>query len=365
MVSALILGWVLGTTVAAGPDAVKPPDLAAYQAAKAKAGRDADAHVALALWCEAHGMAAEKSKHLARAVLFDPSNAKARGLLGYVQHDGRWMRPEEVSKAVEESPESQALFREYIGRRTRTRDTADDQNKLARWCDQHGLTQQATAHYHRVIQLDPGRDLAWKHLGFKKVKGRWVKPEILAAQKAEYEAQAKADKYWKPKLEHLKRRPLRPRQGEEGRGDGGRSRDRRPARRADGVDGLRPAARASAASRARRFSGRSRGAGASQALAMMAVFSPVANIRSEASQLLSRRDPREFARLLAGLIQDEIKYKKKNVAGPGTQGELLVEGKDANVKRLYTPLQRPQLDARRSDRRRCISACSSWTGHLA
>ena len=108
MVSAMLVGFALVVAGAAEPEAAKPAeaDQAAYESARAAAGRDADAHVALALWCEAHGMAAEKATHLARAVLLDPSHARARGLLGYVKHDGKWMRPEEVSKAVEDSPEA-------------------------------------------------------------------------------------------------------------------------------------------------------------------------------------------------------------------------------------------------------------------
>ena len=53
-------------------------DLTGYQARK-KAGRDAKAQVRLALWCEAHGLTAERLKHLSLAVLYDPANALARG----------------------------------------------------------------------------------------------------------------------------------------------------------------------------------------------------------------------------------------------------------------------------------------------
>ncbi|APW59070.1 polymorphic toxin-type HINT domain-containing protein [Paludisphaera borealis] len=348
MVSALVLGWALGVAGVSEPEAAKPPgpDMAAYEAAKASAGRDADAHVALALWCEAHGMPAEKATHLARAVLIDPSHAKARGLLGYVKHEGKWLRPEEVSRAVEDSPESQALFREYLGRRTQARDKADDQYKLAKWCEEQGLAQQATAHYHRVLELDPGRDSAWKHLGFKKVSGQWVKPEIVAAQKAEREAQAKADKFWKPKLEKLK--------------DALSGRDKAKKAKAEAEKSLAAivdpravpmvwAVFARGDERWQRVAvgvfSQIEGPVASRALAMTAVFSPVANTRSEASQMLTRRDPRDFARLLVGLLGDEIKFKQKKVAGPGSQGELLVEGKEANVKRLYTPLQAPSLES--------------------
>ncbi len=37
------------------------------------------AHVRLALWCESHGFDAERMKHLAMAVLYDPSHALRAG----------------------------------------------------------------------------------------------------------------------------------------------------------------------------------------------------------------------------------------------------------------------------------------------
>jgi len=342
MVSAWLLGLALGIAGDVKAEAPTPSaaDSAAYQAAKIAVGRDADAHVRLALWCESRGMTAERTALLTRAVLLDPSNAKARGLLGFVQHEGKWLRPEEVTRAVEESPERRAVFQEYLERRTEARDRADDQYKLALWCEERGLTQQMTAHLHRVVELDPGRDGAWRRLGYKKVSGRWVNPEVEAAVQAEREAQGEADKLWGPKLEKIKRALS--------------GRDK--ARKAEAVEELsqisdpraapsvwRVFARGGEASQrlAAEVLGRIEGPEASRPLAMLAVFSPFPDVRSDAAQLLSRRDPREFAALLAGLIRDEIKYKKKDVDGPGSPGELFVEGKEANVRRLYTPLRPP------------------------
>ena len=72
-----------------GPDQSPPcanpapnADLATYQSMQAKAGRDPAAHIRMALWCEQHGLNAEKMKHLALAVLKDPQNTLARGLMG-------------------------------------------------------------------------------------------------------------------------------------------------------------------------------------------------------------------------------------------------------------------------------------------
>ena len=88
---------MLEPSEAAAERRAEPEAMAAYEAARARAGRDADAHVRLALWCEAHGLEAERLKHLAIAVLADPSHATARGLMGLVAYRGDWRSPEAVS----------------------------------------------------------------------------------------------------------------------------------------------------------------------------------------------------------------------------------------------------------------------------
>src|SRR5262249_36874452 len=94
-----------------------------------------------------------------------------------------------------------ALMQEYLRRRARTSDKADDQWGLALWCEQHGLKDQAIVQYHAVLRRDPNREAAWKRLGFKKVGGHWITPERQAAQKQEAEQQHKANKHWKSLLE--------------------------------------------------------------------------------------------------------------------------------------------------------------------
>lgn len=81
LVSVLLSGLVLGfADPGVGPTA---EDRAAYTAEQAKVGRDAAAHVRLALWCESRGMMAERTRELSLAVLNQPGNAMARGLLAW------------------------------------------------------------------------------------------------------------------------------------------------------------------------------------------------------------------------------------------------------------------------------------------
>ena len=128
-------------------------------------------------------------KHLAIAVLSDPSHAAARGLLGLVAYRGGWRSPEAVSAQIGSDEAYAAALGSYNARRARMADSAEAHWKLALWCEQQGLEPEATAHLTRVVHLEPGREAAWKHLGYRKQGRRWVTDEQLAAEKAEAAAQ--------------------------------------------------------------------------------------------------------------------------------------------------------------------------------
>jgi tetratricopeptide (TPR) repeat protein len=354
-------GRVMGSTIflccallgVAGDDqkagALESSKRAAYNEAASRAGPDAASQVRLALWCEAHGFTAERLKHLGLAILADPASAIAHGLSGLVEYQGKWQRPDDIAKVVQDDPQRQARVKEYLERRAKTPERADDHQKLALWCEQNGLKDQAVAHFHQAIRLDPSREVAWKHLGYKKVGGRWQKPEVVQAQKHEEELQSHANKHWKPLLERWR--------------EGLASKDR--TRRASAEKGLAevtdpravpavwttfalgPADRQKVAVG---VLGQIDSPGSSRALAVLALSSRSANVRQHATQLLTRRDPRDFAPFLVGLLRDPIKYEMQKVRGPGSRGELLVKGKDANVKRIYSPLDTPNVAMLPTDR---------------
>jgi tetratricopeptide (TPR) repeat protein len=343
MISSILISGAILVGALAGDDVPKDrTDLEAYQAAAARAGHNSQAHVRLALWCEAHGLSAERVKQLALAVLYDPSDTLARGLCGLVSYQGKWKRPDEISKTVGDDPHQRERVRQYLERRAKTPDRADAQLALALWCEQNGLQQQATAHFHQVLRLDPSREIARKHLGFKKVGGHWIKPEKVALQKQEVESQKKANKHWQPLLEKYR--------------DGLVSKDK--SRRASAEKGLAevtdplavPAVWVTFAvgNSARQkvavtVLGQIDSPGASRALAMLAILSPSPEVRQIAIQSLRRRDPREFALLLIAMLRDPVKYEVKKVNGPGSPGELLIKQRDANVKRIYSPLAPPNV----------------------
>ncbi len=205
-------------------DPTPPNDITqTYQEARAKAGRSPEEQVRLALWCESHGLSAQRLNHLTLAVLADPKNLTARGLMGLILHEGRWQRPEVIADKAKADP----VLAEYQSKRLKAAYTADAQYLLGLWCDEHGLKEQAKAHLTAVIRLDPKREIAWKKLGYKKHEGRWATDAQLAAERADAEAQKAADRKWKPLLEKYKR-DARPRPGDARRGGRGRGRPSRP-----------------------------------------------------------------------------------------------------------------------------------------
>ena len=313
-------------------------DLLSYEKASTEAGRDAKAHVRLALWCESHGMTAERMKHLAMAVLYDPSNGLARGLMGLVAYQGKWARPDEVSRLSQDDPKHKAALKEYLQRRANTAETADGHLKLANWCEQNGLKQQANAHFHQVLKLDPSRDAAWKHLGYKKSAGHWIKPELVAASKARALAQQHADKHWKPILERY-------RSALQGKDATRRAHAEQALSRITDRDAVPMVwstfgrGDESMQRLAVQVLGQIDDASASRSLVLLAVFSGSATVRGEAVAALRRKDAREFASILIGMILEPVEFQVKQVAGPGQGGELFIKGQGSapNLKRLYSP----------------------------
>lgn len=335
LVSVLLSGLVLGfADPGVGPTA---EDRAAYTAEQAKVGRDAAAHVRLALWCESRGMMAERTRELSLAVLNQPGNAMARGLLGLVEYKGRWQRPESVAEKVEADVARATLMKEYLDRRAKAADTPDAQWKLALWCEENGLKAESIAHFRAVIRLDPGRESAWKHLGFKKVNGRWAREADLAAEKEAAATQKQADKHWRPILESTLRKLNSANASVRLSADESLSQITDPLAVPSLWATFAAKPNAERQALAVRTLGQIDAAGSSRALALLAVSGASAEVRRAATETLKRRDVREFADLLIALIRDPIKYEVDPVHGPNQSGSISIRGKKANIKRIYTP----------------------------
>ena len=331
----LSLAIACSALLAAAPEPEPADPRVAYRAAVASAGRDADAQVKLALWCEAHGLQAERFKHLALALLADPANAAARGLMGLVADAGKWRKPEAVAARIRADAELSAALAEYNSRRAKAPNTAEAQWKLALWCEGKGLKAEATAHLAAVVRLDPKREAAWRRLGYTKQKdGRWATAEQVAAARDEAEARRKADLHWRPLLEKLKGQLAKQAKRTEAEDRLAKLTDHRAVPMILRVFG---AGGEADQSRAAQLLGQIDAPAASRGLAMLAVFGKTPAVRAAAAQTLRGRDPREFAGVLIGLLRDPIKYQVRPVGGPGSPGALFVAGKKFDVQRLYSP----------------------------
>ncbi len=315
-------------------------DLKEYNQLKAVAGRDADSQVKLALWCEAHGLETERMKHLAIAVLANPSHTLARGLLGLVEYQGKWKRPDDLAKSLQNDVAHADLIAEYNGKRVQTPVAAVPQYKLGLWCEEKGLKDEARAHFATVVRLDPNHTDAWKKLGYKKSGNRWLTDAQASSIKVEKQAQERADKAWRPKLEKLRDSLAAKGNHEAAEKTLSEITDPRAVPMIWQVFVQKGQAHHP---RAVQLFGQIDAIEASRALATLAIFSPNTDARRRATETLRRRDAREYADLLITLLQDKIKYEVKHVGGPGSPGEIFVAGKKANFKRVYAPPGAPQV----------------------
>lgn len=318
-------------------------DRQVYESAAKLAGRDADAQARLAIWCEAHGMMTERARHLALAVLADPNHRVARGLLGQVEDNGKWRRPDQVAESVKANEPFAKAMAEYRAKRDRTPATADAHWKLALWCEANGLNAQAQSHLATVIRIDPSRAEAWKRLGYKKRDKQWMTDEQYAARKAEAEAQKKAEKFWLSRLANLKDDLAKPRKHDQAEDALIAVDDPRA------VSAVLRVFLISDPMKAVQLLGQIDATTASRALALIAVHSEASEVRRAATETLRRRDPREFADILISLLRDPIRYEVRPVGGPGSAGVLLIGGKQANLRRVYAPAPAPMIPLRPTD----------------
>ena len=145
--------------------------------------------------------------------------------MGLVAYQGKSAAPDEVSRKAQDDPGGRQVMQEYLpapGQDLRDGRGPVEAGPLVRAERVEGPGDRQS---HAVIRRDPSRKAAWKRLqAYKKVGGRWIKPEWQATQKHEMEQQNRANKHWKPILERMRERVVQPGQGassRRGRGQGG------------------------------------------------------------------------------------------------------------------------------------------------
>jgi hypothetical protein len=321
-------------------------ELATYEAARVQAGNDADAHVRLALWSELRGLDGLRSEELHRAIEIKPDHPTARRLQGQIlDKSGEWLTPTEaVNRAKAEVDRADALAR-YGIRRESIADTPQAHWQLAVWSDEAGLVAEARVHYRAVVRLDPAREEAWKKLGARKQAGQWVIPDRLAAEKTDAEARRKAESHWRPLLVKWKtwlKQTTRQAEVEAAFREMTDPMAVGSIVKVFGPGGPEDLAMAS------RLLGQVDAPSAARGLAWLAVFGSTDAVRQSAVEALAGRDPRECSGWLIAQLRNPIKYEVKPVGGPGSPGELYIEGKRLNTRNFYSA-PAPMLDFRPGD----------------
>jgi tetratricopeptide (TPR) repeat protein len=357
MVHATVL--FTGLLIAVAGDAPNAShDLRTYEALKAKAGKDSQAQVKLALWCEAHGLTAERVKHLAQAVLSDPKDVTARGLLGLVAFGGRWESADKIGERVKADAQRAAKLAEYEGRRAKlaekeagvrkaeerykalgqpeaayavrlkaNHDLAQVHAGLGLWCQRQGLKPEAMAHFTTAVHLDPSRDSSWRNLGCVKRNGRWMSPEQAAADERDEHEQRLANRRWEPLIRKWKT----------WLGDGPSSSSHRAEAREQLASLSDPRAVPSilkvfsiGGSEAEQTQllqllGRFDDPRSSRAVADLAVMTRSESVRLAAIAVLKNRPRRDYAGQLVEMIRGKIRHTVIPVNGPGSTGALILD----------------------------------------
>jgi hypothetical protein len=349
----------------AGDSSPSPRDLKTYDALKLKAGKDPQAQVKLALWCEAHGLDAERLKHLAQAVLADPGNVTARGLLGLLGFGGRWESPEKVAERVRADEERGARLAEYNGRRDRledkeralraaverlkvkgrpedayaaqlkaNRELAQAHAGLGIWCDRNGLKPEAMAHFTTAVHLDPSRESSWRHLGYVKRDGRWISPEQAAAEAKDDRDRRQANRHWEPLLRKWKSwlggSAARREEAE------GLLADVTNPRAVPAILKVFPIGGTEAdQSRMLGMLERIDDPRSSRGLADLALRAGTPSLRMAAIEVLKKRPRRDYAAQLVESIRGKIDYAVQPVASPGSTGALILDTHRVRMIRTY------------------------------
>ncbi len=335
----------------------------AYKKKAATVARDSESQVNLALWCELRGLGVEKIKHLTIALSLDPTNTRAHGLLRHVRDADKWIPFERardeimsnrdlVEKLVEyhrrryRLVQSAALERKKIramiddgleieARAYRIRcdhNLAPEHVKLGGWCEKNGLKLEAIAHFTTAIHLDPARETSWKRLGYVKHDNKWMTKQQIDAAKEDERIQFKADRYWESTLRKLSNQLGDKRR----RGEAERLlADVADPRAVASIHKVFSDSHPSVQRRRVQLLSQIPNRASTLALAKIALSTDDDATRSLAIAALSRREPREFGKLLVDLFHTPIHYAFEPVNGPGSTGGLIIDTPRFHLTRTY------------------------------
>ena len=138
---------------------------------------------------------------LEEAQRMSPELPLARWHSGQVRVNGLWT---DIAEVQEQSLKS-TLLSQYRKRRAEVEPTAESHLRLARWCLEHALVDEARVHFTKVLEFEPDNALAVKHLELELYDGVWMNKDQIAKHVERIERLAEATKVWKPQLLEIRR----------------------------------------------------------------------------------------------------------------------------------------------------------------
>ena len=84
---------------------------------------------------------------------------------------------------IQEIIQEKSAAEQYAEVKDQYADTAEDQFRLAMWCDEHKLPKQRKLHLQEVIELDPDHAQSREKLGYVKRDGKWMTPNEMKEAK--------------------------------------------------------------------------------------------------------------------------------------------------------------------------------------
>lgn len=144
---------------------------------------------------EAEGEAIDRA-----ALMAGSANAtdQERWLAGQVKRDGSWEDPVKIEKL-------HGRLANYRKERGSNELNLEGHLRMARWCAEHGLSEQEKSHWYGVLQFQPDHALAHQRLGDQQIRGRWFsKDEVDMATERSRRMVTELRK-WLPKLQEVEK----------------------------------------------------------------------------------------------------------------------------------------------------------------
>ncbi len=146
---------------------------------------------------ESQGLSVDRVSEL-KPLIENDKNQEARWHSGDVLVAGTWIP---ISEVAEEQLSS--TLKEYLKLRGNENLSADSHRKLAKWCQNKGLSDQCAAHWYGVLQTSQDDAEARQILGFERIGSQWFSKADLKKATKVGSTRLQDFKVWMPKMQQL------------------------------------------------------------------------------------------------------------------------------------------------------------------